>query len=501
MLQRSGHIVVIGAGMGGLSAAIRLALAGLAVTLVDAAAHAGGKMRTLPTPAGPVDAGPTVLTLRSVFDALFAQAGERLDDHLTLIPQTLLARHFWSDGATLDLYPDPEANARAIRDFAGIRAEAEFRAFARTARNLRTRFDAPVMQSGKPRLAAVTRAALGAPAALVSLAPALVPGRTLAGMLRAQFTDPRLRQLFGRYATYVGGAPHQSPAVLGLIWDVEQEGVWAVQGGMGNLARALADLAQRAGVVVRLNTRVTAIGQDARGAVDRVTLDDGSDLPCGAVVFNGDPAALGAGLLGDTVAPALPRSATHPRSLSARVWAFASAPRGVDLTLHNIFFADDEDAEFGPLAESRHPVDPSIYVCAQDRAGAPRLQGPERFEMILNAPPLPHKGAPDPTETDRCRSMTFDRLARFGLSFDPIPDTSALTTPQDFDRLFPGSQGSLYGLSPQAMTATFRRPVARTRIRGLYLAGGGTHPGAGVPMAALSGRHAAEAILHDRALT
>lgn len=137
-------IMVIGAGMGGLAAALRLACAGHAVTVLEARAAPGGKMRTFDSVAGPVDAGPTVLTLRDVFDDLFAAAGERLDDHLRLIPQAVLARHWWPDGSTLDLTTDTETNAAAIRSFGGARAEADFRRFDALSRQLFEAFDLPI---------------------------------------------------------------------------------------------------------------------------------------------------------------------------------------------------------------------------------------------------------------------------------------------------------------------------------------------------------------------
>src|SRR6056297_1931071 len=131
------HAVIVGAGVAGLATAARLAHAGLAVTVLERHAHPGGKMRALPSAAGPVAAGPTVLTMRAVFDALFAACGERLDDHVSLIRQPLLARHFWPDGSRLDLWDDADRTAEAIRDFAGARAAAQFRAFdAAPARSL-----------------------------------------------------------------------------------------------------------------------------------------------------------------------------------------------------------------------------------------------------------------------------------------------------------------------------------------------------------------------------
>jgi 1-hydroxycarotenoid 3,4-desaturase len=492
MDQGGQKVVVIGAGMGGLAAAIRLAARGCAVTLVEAQASPGGKMRTLPSPAGPVDAGPTVLTLRRVFDDLFALAGTRLEDQLTLLPQATLARHWWPDGSRLDLTGATEADAAAIAAFAGQREALAFRGFDRLARDLHSAFEAPVMLAPQPKLGAIARAALARPA----LWPALLPGRSLQGLLRRQFRDRRLSQLFARYATYVGGRPTHAPGVLALIWRAEAEGVWAVEGGMHRLALALADLARRLGVDLRLSTPARRV-QRQGGRVTGVQLADGSTLPCAACVFAGDPAALAGGHLGEGLETALPRRASRPRSLSAWVWSFAARPAGplaAELIHHNVIFPADPAREFGPLGRGEMPETPTLYICAEDRATNRPSGGLERFEIIVNAPA---GRADQPEDFARCHARTLQTLRNLGLWFSPEPDRSALTTPAMLDRLFPGSGGAIYGRSPEGSFAAFARPPARTQVPGLYLAGGGAHPGAGVPMAALSGRHAAEAVIAD----
>lgn len=481
--------IVIGAGMGGLAAAIRLAAAGLEVTLVEAASRPGGKMRTDPSDAGPVDKGPTVLTMRPVFEALFALAGEQLKDHLTLVTQPVLARHWWPDGSTLDLHDSQEANLDAIRDFAGAREAGAFRRFDRLATDLFTAFEAPVMHAPRPDLRGIARAVVARP----RLWSALMPGRSLDSLLRQYFRDPRLIQLFGRYATYVGGRPRRSPALLSLIWRAEAQGVAGVKGGMSQLAQALADLAERLGVQICYATAAARIIRQG-GRISGVQLVGGATLPCDVCVFNGDPSALHQGLLGDGPRDAVAAPSTTPRSLSAWVWAFAATPSGPPLIHHNVFFSEDSEAEFGPIGLGRMPEAPTLYICAEDRLGHVTPTGPERFEIIMNAP----AGiAADSQEESQCRTRTFDRLARFGLTFSPSPPQSALTTPAMLARDFPGSQGAIYGRSPEGTFAAFHRPPATTKLPGLYLAGGGAHPGAGIAMAALSGQHAAAAIMRD----
>jgi 1-hydroxycarotenoid 3,4-desaturase len=234
------------------------------------------------------------------------------------------------------------------------------------------------------------------------------------------------------------------------------------------------------------------------GRVAFVQLASGTRIPADTVVFNGDPRALATGLLGDGARPSVPQTAVEPRSLSANVWTFAARPRGPDLHHHNVFFGADPRAEFGPIAEGRLPEDPTLYICAQDRGTGRNPPDLERFEIIMNAAPL-REGQPE--DIDACRTRTFRTLAAHGLTFGPEPSDATLTTPNGFEALFPASRGSLYGRSPHGLTAAFARPTARTQVPGLYLAGGGAHPGAGVPMATLSGKHAAEAILADRTST
>jgi len=487
-MTEPGQIVIVGAGIGGLAAALRLASAGHDVTVLEARSAPGGKMRTIPSAAGHVDAGPTVLTMRPVFEELFATAGERLSDHVTLTPLPILARHFWADGTMLDLHADEARSTAEIDAVFGPRSAAEFTRFSARARRLYAAFDGPMMQSASPNQATLAARVLRQPWLVADMAP----WRSLGGLVANSFSDPRLAQLFGRYATYVGGLPQSSPALLALIWEAEAQGVWSVAGGMHSLARSIEALARRKGARFIYDSRALRI--ESQGGRIAAVQTEGQRLPADVVVFNGDPRALATGLLGDGVRRAVPARTIAPRSLSAHVHTFAARPAGPELAYHTLFFADDPQQEFAPLARGAVPDDATLYVCAQDRAAGPPT-GPERFEIIRNAPPDPTP--PTQKDIDRWQTQTFDRLAQFGLTFDPRPGPESLTGPAQFETLFPGSAGSLYGQSPHGLTAGLKRPRARTAIPGLYLCGGGTHPGAGVPMATLSARHAAEAIRTD----
>jgi 1-hydroxycarotenoid 3,4-desaturase len=491
------RVVVVGGGFAGLAAALRLAHAGCEVTLHEAHPQVGGKARRLPSPAGEIDAGPTVFTMRRVYDELFAEVGEWLEDHVRLIPAGILARHVWPDGSRLDLLPDIAASEAAIEAFAGPAEAQAFRTYTATARLLFERFEDPVMRRPKPGLLEVGGIIAADARRLV---PAIAPHRTLWGRLGSTFRDPRLRQLFARYATYMGGSPMRSPGILALIWWAEAKGVWYVEGGMAALARALAGLAEARGADIRRASPVHAIR--ARGGQVRGVVTDAGEEAADAVVFAGDPAALGAGLLGADVRRVAPALAPRARSLSARVWTFAGRPESVDLAHHTVFFSGDYPAEFADLTGRRRaPADPTVYVCAMDRGIGRPVPSPERLLIITNAPADGDR-AEDPEENQRCTTAAFARLAASGLTLTPPAASPAtLTTPAGFARLFPGTGGAIYGMAPEGNMATFRRPSVRTRVRGLYLASGAAHPGPGVAMSGLSGRLAAAAIMADHAST
>jgi 1-hydroxycarotenoid 3,4-desaturase len=175
---------------------------------------------------------------------------------------------------------------------------------------------------------------------------------------------------------------------------------------------------------------------------------------------------------------------------------------GFPLLRHCVFFSRDYPAEFADLFRAgRLPSAPTVYVCAQDRgaADAPAPDGPERLLCLVNAPPHGDSRPLTEAEIAACETASFHLLARCGLTLERT--ATVATTPQDFEGLFPATGGALYGQAVHGPMASFRRPGARSKIPGLYLAGGSTHPGAGVPMAALSGRLAASSILADLAST
>jgi 1-hydroxycarotenoid 3,4-desaturase len=486
-------IVVAGAGMGGLMAALILSGRGYDVRVLERAATPGGKMRLLFADGRPIDAGPTVFTLKRVFEEAFASVGLDFDACAPAQKAQVLARHGWDDAARLDLHADLARAIESVRAFAGDAEAAGFARFSADSARVWRSLERSFARAPAPDFLGLVKGAgfAGLPDLL-----AVSPFTTLWRGLGGYFRDPRLRQLFGRYATYVGSSPFLAPATLMLVAHVEQDGVWMIEGGMHRLAQVLAERAQAFGARFCYGAHVEEIAR--AGAGFSLRLADGERIPADAVIFNGDANALAQGLLGPDCGAAAPAATPDRRSLSAVTWTFASRTRGFPLVRHNVFFSRDYKAEFDALAQGRMIEEPTVYVCAQDRGDEDRPRaGAERLLALVNAPAIGERGALSPQDAAACGRHMTERLAACGLTLDDPPSLAAMTDPSGFHALFPATGGALYGRASHGWRASFQRPGVRTRVKGLYLAGGSAHPGAGVPMAALSGWAAATCVSAD----
>jgi len=487
-------VVVVGAGIGGLAAALDLAVAGFQVTVIERQSVPGGKIRALNVGGHMMDAGPTVFTMRWVFESLFANAGAHFADAVRLRVPQVLARHAWDSDARFDLFSDVERSVEAISEFSGPAEGRRYRSFSEDAKNTYETLEKSFILAAAP-----TPVSLALSAGIRGLSGLwrTSPFATMWEDLGGYFHDPRLRQLFGRYATYCGSSPFECPATLSLVAHVERSGVWLVDGGMQRLAQALADLASQRGVEFLYGTNVHSICV-RNGRATGVTLSAGEQLEAEAVVVNADASAVAQGLLGREAARAIYLEAGQ-RSLSAVTWCALAQADGFRLSRHNVFFSRDYRAEFDNIfGRSRLPNEPTVYVCAQDRDDADHDgEGPERLLVLVNAPATGDTHKFDEEEIRQCKSRALGVLRRCGLSLELGTHNSQVTTPNDFAQLFPGTGGALYGQATHGWRASFTRPTARTSLASLYLAGGSVHPGPGVPMATLSGRLAAAQLIED----
>jgi len=213
--------------------------------------------------------------------------------------------------------------------------------------------------------------------------------------------------------------------------------------------------------------------------------------------MNGDSNALASGLFGQAACRAAVATPTSSRSLSAITWMLDAETSGFPLVRHNVFFSDNYSEEFRDLFEKqRLPREPTVYICAQDRGNKSDLKGRERMLIIVNAPA---NGDNPVKQADyaSCEEAMYKVLYACGLNIDQSDARIDRSNPNDFSSMFPATHGALYGRASHGWQASLARPGCRSKIPGLYLTGGSVHPGAGIPMAALSGIMAAECIIED----
>ena len=485
------RVIVIGAGVGGLCAAIRLAADGHDVSILERNPVTGGKLATLAEAGYTFDLGPTLLTLPHVLDEVFRLAGTTLADEVELVRLDPQFRYRWPNGSTLNVPDDPTVTVKAVEEFSAGEG-ANWGRFAAHARQIwevseRTFLAGPMASP----LALVGR--MRSPLDL-----ARIDGRrTLAELASSTFADSRLRQLVGRSATYSGSSPYRVPATLACISHVEQEfGCWHVTGGLGRLRDALERVARRVGVDVRLGVdvgRVATVGKQVTG----VELADGGSEPANVVVSNVDAAHLYTDLLPD------PKRAKQldrvGRSMSAFVVCAAVRGRTEGITHrpsadhpidhHNVFFSLDDEQEFRFLSAGQMPVDPTVYACVPsvtDPTMAP--PGCESWMILVNTP---HSVGVD---RKLMTATVLNRLAERGADLRDRIEFTRTLVPADIDARYRAPGGSIYGTSSNGKTAAFARPSNVGPVDGLYLVGGSAHPGGGLPMVATSARIVADLV-------
>jgi phytoene desaturase len=487
-------IGIIGAGLGGLAAAIYLAAAGKRVIVYEQHTQVGGKMGQYQQDGYTWDTGPSVITLRSVLAELFAVAGRRLEDYLTLLPLDPLTRYFYPDGTVLNASSNWAAWREQIVALEPADVAGYLRHLAQAADLYRV--TQPVfIDSSPPTLASFLRVPVRDWGKVDAL-------RTMQAAIESNVRSPHLRQLLGRFATYVGGSPYQAPATLNVIADVElTQGVWYPQGGVYTLAQAYARLARELGVEIVLGLGVRQI-QITDNRATGLILADGTLQPTQAVLTNVDVATTYQHLLPDLPVLRGPKARLLRQAPSCSGFILLLGVQGQSETLahHNIFFSQNYRQEFSDIFQNgQPPTDPTIYVAITSKStptAAP--PGCENWFVLVNAPAL---GAYDWQKNAAAyRERVLAQLAVFGHDLRGRIQVERCLTPLDLQAQTGAWRGALYGASANSRWAAFRRPHNRCpQLAGLYFAGGTTHPGGGVPMVTLSGKVAAQMLLADLA--
>jgi len=490
------RIVVVGAGMGGLAVSARLAAQGHQVTICEQAGDVGGKLGRLERDGFVFDTGPSLLTLPAVYRDLFLKTGTRLEDHVDLVPVEPVCHYRFADGTELDLPNASRAGVTAALDTAlGKGAGAQWAAFMDRAAVIWDATRETFLESPLDGSRTLLREARRGRDLL-----AIAPWASLRDLGRRYLEDPRLITLLDRYATYTGSDPRRAPAALATVPYVEQSfGAWYVVGGLRRLGDALAARCADLGVVVRTGAdvvRVTTVG----GAAVGVELADGEHLAADVVVANADAAHLYTDLLPGPEARGARRALarTEP-SLSGFVMMLALRGRTPGLRHHTVLFPeryDDEfDSVFGTGPHRRRPravPDPAVYVSAPDDPALRPDDDHEPWFVLVNAPrhtPESPRAGIDwaaPGFAASYADRLLDVMAARGLDVRDRLLWRELRTPADLERDTRSVGGSIYGTSSNGARAAFVRPANRSPVRGMFLVGGSSHPGGGLPLVGLS---------------
>jgi phytoene desaturase len=483
-VKKNKSVIIIGAGLGGLSAACRLAKLGFSVTCLEKNDTIGGKVNSVESVGYKFDTGASLLTMRHVFDELFEFCGRNLADYLTLQKLEPICRYFWKDGTKFDASENLQKTEEEIAKIEPNDVES-FRKYLADSREKYEISERTFLAKSLNDLPSLIR-----PKNLPDLLK-ISSLKTLAKHNKSYFKSPKLQQLFNRFATYNGSSPYKTPATFALIPYVEFGlGAWYVSGGIYQIPKALEKLAIELDVEFKLSSEVEKINV-TNVKVSGVTLKTGEVLVADFVVSNADAI--------ETYRNLLPKPKYQKRepSCSGFVLLLGVKKRFPMLAHHNIFFSDDYKAEFNAIFEHKVPAEnPTIYIAATSRTDV--SQAPENCEnlfILINAP-YTNSYINWQSSAKIYRNKVIQMLEKAGLEgLNESIEFEQIITPEDFETKYRANKGSIYGMSSNGIFSAFMRvPNKATDVENLYFVGGVTHPGGGMPLVLLSGKMAAEMI-------
>ena len=488
-------IIIIGGGIAGLSAAIRLAGQGKQVIILEQNDAVGGKMSEITADGFRWDTGPSVITMRHVFEDLFASVGRRLEDYITLLPVDPLTRYFYRDGTVLNVTRDLPDMLHQIEQLEPTDGYGYLRYLTHVAKI--HQITGPVfIYDQPPTIKTFLQTPLHHALQIDGLS-------TMDSSIKRFVKSPQLRQMLMRFATYVGASPYQAPGTLNVIAHVELNGgVWYPQGGIYQIAAGMEKVARELDVEIRLNTAVSQIIIDEKtNTAMAVQTADGQTIEAEAIIANVDVTTVYQKLLSQhkPVQTKATKMGKADTSCSGFILLWGVEGETSELAHHNIFFSQDYKNEFKQIfKDEKMPDDPTIYVAITSKSDAEHApEDHENWFVLVNAPSL-GKTWDWEARKEEYRDHVIAMLAEHGVDLDGRIVREQLLTPIDLEQNTGAFRGALYGRSSNDRMAAFKRPHNRCKdVSRLYFAGGTTHPGGGVPMVTLSGKVAAELVLED----
>lgn len=481
-------IAVIGAGLGGLSAAIRLAHMGHTVHLYEQNSSPGGKAGSLEAGGYRFDTGPSLLTMPSVLKDLFSDVGEDINCCLELKPLDILCKYFFNDKSIIRAYSDTDKFASEIASNTkdSARQVKDYLAYCREIYELTS--DLFLFNSFGDISSLINAKGIKA---LFKLSR-IDSFRTMDKANSTFFSDEKTIQIFNRYATYNGSNPFHAPATLNIIQHVEYNmGGYYAPGGIYSITAALADLAEKKGVKIVYNSQVKRITTQGRTVTGIVV--NGAIKEYDVVVSNADVYNTYHHLLKDEKSVFARRYEKLEPSSSALVFYWGVKDIHPELETHNILFSNSYKKEFGDIFTNGFvPGDPTVYIYISSRfnpADAPENR--ENWFVMINTPY--NDGQNWKAEANRAKTVILNKINdMLGIDLRNKIEVERIMTPADIENRTGSFKGSIYGISSNSRSSAFFRQRNRSReYKGLYFTGGSAHPGGGIPLVILSGKIAA----------
>jgi phytoene desaturase len=492
-------VVVIGAGVGGMSAAARLAKAGHDVTIYEASNQTGGKCRTKWLGDYAFDIGPSLLTLPAVYRDLFLKTGKRIEHILELEPVDPAFKYHFADGKQIT-FPNLSLKAicDSIEEALGKTAGDEWHNLMQRAEHMWDVSRGPFVESELKSIRSLV-----ANKGFLKDLRVISPLTSLRSLTSKYTKNPYLSKIIDRYATYSGSDPRKVPAVLLTIAFVESSfGAWHIKGGIGQLSVALEERCRTLGVKFELNSPVTSITHEGKRATGVVV--NSTKVAADFVVANADAELVYNKLLPADVSAVKPERKKLARATKSL--AGFSLLLGLDNTKltgepptmnhHNVYFPEDYDAEFDDIFSKKIPVDdPTIYICAPNDPAMVKGEDKEAWFVLVNAPRHePGTGWDWSKGSSLYASKIIAKLDALGLRVSERLDVMEFQSPMDLEKNVGAPGGSIYGTSSNGARSAFLRASNTSPLKNLYCVGGSAHPGGGLPLVGISAEIVAEAI-------
>ncbi len=488
-------VAVVGGGLAGLSAAIRLRADGHNVTVYEKNERAGGKLNIREGNGYSFDTGPSILTMPWVLEKLFASAGRKLSDYVEIMRVEPQWRSIFEDGTTIDMSGDLPTMVAELEKISHNDSAALFDYLSYSYKQyelcMKSFYAKSISGLSELRSHHSLRELL-----------AMDPLKTVNQATKSFFDDARIQQMFDFLVMYVGSSPYHSPAILSQLAHVQMGlGIYYVKGGMYNIARGMLRLLEELEVPVQTNAKVAKI-EHTNGKATGLTLESGETVYADLIVSNLEAIPAYQSVLAD-----VPQAKQETKKLekfnptvSGLVMLLGVDREYSQFTHHNFFFSRNPQLEFSQIYDEEVPADdPTVYVgisSKSDPSQAP--EGCENWFILTHVPPL-KSGESWEQHRTRYRELVLDKLERMGASelrkhivfeYQFIPD--------DLQSLYGSNGGSIYGVAAdKKRNGGFKIPSRSALLSNLYFVGGSTHPGGGVPMVTLSGQLTADLIKND----